>query len=204
MARSPSQALKYRRLMLLAILAAITACVQQLHGVEIGSRIGSYQTVDASGKFQSLQQYSGKIVVLFFWSFKCPVSLAYADRMAEFQNKYRNRGVVLLGVAAAANESQEEIRANAENLKVTIPILMDSEGELMDRLEATHTPSVFIVDQNGLLRYRGAPDNNKMPDDKGRASYMNDAVDSLLDGRPINTPETQVFGCSIKRRRIRE
>ena len=210
MVESLPQIPEYRRhklrnlMMALAIVIMNPGCMRLLHAVEIGSKLGDFHAMDASGGVQSSRLYPGKIVVLFFWSFKCPVSLAYADRMVEFQNKYRNRGVVLLGVAAAANESQEEIRANAANLKITAPILVDSDGELMDRLEATHTPSVYILDQNGVLRYKGAPDNNKMPEDKGRVSYMDDAVESLLDGRPINTPETQVFGCSIKRRRIRE
>jgi hypothetical protein len=63
---------------------------------------------------------------------------------------------------------------------------------------------MLILDQNRILRYRGEPDNNKEPDDKGRVAYMDDAAESLHSGRPINAPETQVFGGSIKRRRIRE
>jgi peroxiredoxin len=179
-------------------------CPQPPPSAEIGSKLHNFQMTDVSGKIQSLKQYEGKIVVLFFWSFKCPVSLAYIDRMEALRNKYGNQGVILLGVASGINESQEEIRANALNLDIKIPILLDSDGELMDKLGATHTPSVFILDQDAVLRYRGAPDNNRAPGDKGRVAYINDAIESLLNGRAISVPETLVFGCSIKRRRIKE
>jgi peroxiredoxin len=190
--------------MLLVLGAAIAVCARPVSAAEIGSRLDNFQMTDISGKIQSLKQYEGKIVVLFFWSFKCPVALAYVDRMEALHKKYGNQGVILLGVASGINESQEELRANVSNLKITVPILLDSDGDLMDKFGATHTPSVFILDQNAVLRYRGAPDNNRAPGDKGRASYMDDAIESLFSGRAISVPETQVFGCSIKRRRIKE
>jgi peroxiredoxin len=189
---------------LLALGAVKAVCSQPLPAAEIGSKLDNFQMTDVSGKIQSLKQYEGKIVVLFFWSFKCPVSLAYVDRMEALRNNYGNQGVILLGVASGINESQEEIRANALNLMIKVPILLDSNGELMDRLGATHTPSVFILDQDAVLRYRGAPDNNRSPGDKGRIAYIDDAIESLLNGRAISVPVTPAFGCSIKRRRIKE
>jgi alkyl hydroperoxide reductase subunit AhpC len=189
---------------LLVLGAAEAVCSQPLPAAEIGSKLDNFQMTDVSGKIQSLRQYEGKIVVLFFWSFKCPVSLTYVDRMEALRNKYGNQEVILLGVASGLNESQEEIRANASNLKIKVPILLDSDGDLMDKLGATHTPSVFILDQNAVLRYRGAPDNNRTPGEKGRVAYMDEAIESLLNGRAISVPETPVFGCSIKRRRIKE
>ena len=167
---------------------------------EIGSKIANFEMQDAQGEVQSLQSRSGKIVVLFFWSFKCPAALAYAERMQALQDAYRDKGVVVLGVASAANESPREIRANAANLKVTIPILLDADGDLAAELGATHTPSAFVLDQKSLLRYRGAPDNNKPAGDKSRIAYLEEAINALLDGSTIRSPETKPFGCILKRR----
>jgi peroxiredoxin len=190
----------------LAVLCSLAVTAGYAHPVapvEIGSRVGDFQLQDADGKIQSLKSYSGRIVVLFFWSFKCPVSLVYADRMEALQYKYRDRGIVVLGVAAP-NETQEEIRANTANLKITVPVLLDSEGELVDKLGATHTPSVFILDEKSILRYKGAPDNNKLPGDKGRVTFMDDVIDALLAGSLVRTSETKTFGCNIKGRGFRE
>ena len=178
--------------------------VPQGRTAEIGSEIGNFTLQDISGTAHSLQHYSGKIVILVFWSFKCPVSLAYDDRMKTLQDKYGDQKVVVLGVASAANESPAEIRANAANLNLEVPVLLDSEGDLAKELGASHTPSVFIIDSARALRYKGALDNNKKEREGGRTAYAEDAIDAILAGRPVPVPETKPFGCSIKMRGIKE
>jgi peroxiredoxin len=171
---------------------------------DLGSQIGNFQLPDVSGTTRSLQAYSGKIVVFVFWSFKCPVSLAYSERMQELQDKYADKGVVTFGIASAANESPAEIRANLNNLHLTVPVLMDSEGSLAEKLGATHTPSVFILDGDAILRYKGALDNNKNAGERGKVAYAEDAIDALLARRPVLVPETKPFGCGLRWRGIKE
>jgi peroxiredoxin len=166
---------------------------------QIGTKVADFLLRDTSGRQHSPSGHSGKILVLEFWSFKCPVSLAYNDRVAALQDKYRSRGVVVLAVAANENESPAEIARNADNLKVPFPILLDRDGRVATQLQATHTPSVFILDGNGILRYRGAVDNNRQVGRPGRRAFVEDALDALLAGRPVDQPITKEFGCRIKR-----
>jgi peroxiredoxin len=177
----------------LLILPSLTVAFQA------GEKVANFQLKDTTGKDYSLSQYAGSVVVLEFWSFKCPVSLAYRDRMEDLEKKYRPRGVVLLAVASNRNETPAEIARNAENLKMTYPVLLDTDGIVAERLGATHAPSVFIVDRSGVLRYRGAIDNNRTPGQGGRVAYAEDALDALLAGRPVQTPATREFGCTIRR-----
>jgi peroxiredoxin len=198
-----------RNRILYATTVAVLWAAAETHGnpsvpIQIGTSVGKVQLQDVTGNIYSLQSYSGKIVILFFWSFKCPVSLAYGNRMEALQEKYGNRGVAVLAVASGANETPQEIRANTRYLNITVPVLLDAEGELAEKFGATHTPSVFLLDRKTVLRYRGAPDNNKSPEDKGRAAYIDEAIDALLDGRPVSVPETKPFGCNINRRRFNE
>jgi peroxiredoxin len=178
--------------------------IQSVHSADIGSKIDNFQLPDTAGTTHSLRAYSGKIVALFFWSFKCPVSLFYNDRLNGLRDKYRNSEVVVLGVDSAANESSAEIIANIEHSKITAPILLDLEGNLAEKVGATQTPSVFVIDGNRILRYRGALDNNRKEDEKGRIAYVEDAIDALIAGRAVPTSETRPFGCSIRRQEIKE
>ena len=175
-------------------------CAGAVAGTEVGSKLQNFQLKDASGTSRSLESYSGKILVFVFWSFKCPVSLAYDDRVEKMQAKYSDKGVVVLGVASGASDNAEEIRANAANLKIQFPILLDTEGDLAEKLGATHTPDIFIFDRESVLRYKGALDNNKKPGESGRIAYAEDAIDAILAGRAAPVSETRPFGCSIKRR----
>jgi peroxiredoxin len=166
---------------------------------QIGEKVAGFSIADTDDRVHTLEQYSGKILVLEFWSFKCPVALAYNERLAELQSKYRNRGVTFLAVASNKNESPAEVQRNRENLKLPFPVLLDRDGTMADRLGATYTPSIVILDGTGMLRYRGAIDNNKRNGEKGRIPYAEEVLDALLGGRPAPQSETQVFGCSIRR-----
>ena len=187
-----------RRYAALLIFAAI-----KLHpclaGAQIGEKAAGFSLTDSEGKPHALEDYEGKIVILEFWSFKCPVSLAYDDRVSVLLSKFGKRGVVVLGIASNKNESAVAVKRNAENLHLPFPVMMDPDGSVAERLGATHTPSIAILDRTGVLRYRGAIDNDKRDDERGRMPYAEEALGALLSGQPPPMAETKVFGCSIKR-----
>jgi len=188
---------------LLIIWGGIVAHMPSACSTDVGSKIIIPSAIQVVNGPQSLE-LRDKLMVLVFWSFKCPVALAYDDRMNELQDKYGNKGVVVFGVASAANETSAQIRANTANLNLKVPVMLDSEGSLAEILEATHAPSVFILDKNSILRYKGSLDNNKKAGESGRIAYVEDAIDAILAARPVAVPETRPFGCSIKRRGIKE
>ena len=54
-----------------------------------------------------------------------------------------------------------------------------------------------MVDADGRLRYRGAPDAD-YGDATQNAAWLRDALDAVLDGRDPDPAETDPVGCSIK------
>jgi peroxiredoxin len=168
-------------------------------GSDVGDRVGDFRLTDANGTDHALAGYSGKVVVLAFWSFKCPVALAYNDRLRSLQERYAGRGVVVLAIDSSANESAAEVKKNAANLGLSFPVLMDPDGAVAERLGATHTPHIFLLDRGGVIRYQGAIDNNKHPGDGGRVAHVEEALDAMLAGRAVQLPETPPFGCTIRR-----
>ncbi len=180
------------------LLWTFSVGAQQAVAAEIGSKVPNFQLPDASGENRSLRSFGGKAVAIVFWSYKCPVSLAYVERVEELRKKYGTKGVNVLEIAAGGNETPAEIRANITNLKISVPVLLDPDGNVAEKLGATHSPSIFIVDGEGVLRYKGALDNNKRPGESGRISYAEDALDCILSGREVPVAETRPFGCSIK------
>jgi len=183
-------------LVLLALVPTPCAVAQ----APLGAAIRGFQLEEPGGAPHPLDRHGGRIVVLAFWSFKCPVALGYTPRIAELADRYADRGVDVLAVGASANESGVEIQRNAANLRLAFPVLIDRDGLLAEKLGVTHTPSVFVLDRSGALRYRGALDNNKRPGEAGRASYAADAIDALLAGSAPPAAETRQFGCALRRR----
>ncbi len=186
----------------IALLYVLGAChAFSSPAADIGSKIANFQLTDNSGESWSLRNYAGKTVVLVFWSCKCPISLSYDSRVEELRTRYAAQGIVVAGVASNTNETPEEIRANLANRKMLLPVLLDSEGNLAEKLGATHTPSVFVIDGNEILRYKGAFDNNKKPGESGRIAYVEEALNAILAGQEIRLKETGSFGCGIKQGR---
>ncbi len=189
-----------RAIAVILLLAACAADRSAAAAAGIGDKIANFDLQDTAGNRHALSSYSGKVVVLAFWSYKCPTALAYNDRIAALQARNGSRGVVVLAVASNTNETGTEIQRNAANLGLTFPILLDTDAVLADRLGATVTPTLFILDRDGILRYKGALDNKEKPGDKNREAYAEDAIEAILAGRPVAVTETQPSGCSIKRK----
>jgi len=187
---------------LCAVFATVLIALQSPAASVVGTRLDNFQLVDSFGKAHSLNDYKGKIVILAFWSFKCPVSLAYDRRLAELAEQYGPKGVVILGIDSNSDESAEAIQKNAASLDLAYPILLDPDGVVADRLGATHTPTIFILDRDFVVRYAGMVDNGKKPGEKGRESYAAQALDAILAGKAVAVEETKGGGCSIKRRTL--
>ena len=78
-------------------------------------------------------------------------------------------------------------------------VLMDADHSVADRYEAQTTPHVFIADEFGLLRYRGAFDDVAFRQREATQFYVKNAVDALLNGNMPNPSDTKPFGCTIVR-----
>lgn len=167
---------------------------------QLGAKAPEFRLQDTAGNAHSLSSYAGRTVILFFWSFKCPVSLAYDERVNALRDRFGAGKLVVLGVDSNSNESAAEIRRNAENLRLTYPILLDEDGSLADKLQATLSPSFYLIDSQGILRYQGALDNSRKPSDRSRVGYLEQALDDLFAGRPVAAPESAPSGCAIRRR----
>ena len=66
---------------------------------------------------------------------------------------------------------------------------------------ATRTPHVYIlekVSEGNIVRYIGAIDDSSRNPEKVRTKYVENAIDSLLEGVLPKTNSTKAIGCSIK------
>ena len=190
----------YVALFLGCVLATCTSRPAQ--AAQIGSRVPDFRLSDSAGKLHSAKDYSGRIVVVAFWSFKCPVSLVYDDRLRELGEKYGSGRVSILAVDSNSNESAPEVARNAQNRNLRYPILIDEDGDVADKLQATLVPSFYVFDAAGILRYQGPLDNGKKPGDRARIPYLEQALDELLSGRSVSNPEFPFSGCAIRRRTL--
>ena len=106
--------------------------------------------------------------------------------------------VVLLSIAANRNESIQSVEEAAKTRNLPT-VLIDAEHVVADLYEAVTTPHAFVVDREGILRYRGAVDDVSFRQHEPTRFYLREAVEALLAGRPLEVTESQSFGCMIVR-----
>jgi hypothetical protein len=90
------------------------------------------------------------------------------------------------------------LAAAARRRKVPF-VLRDADGSVADRYGAQTTPHVFLINRQGILRYRGAVDDVSFRQREPTRFYLREAVEALLAGRLPEVADVQPFGCTIVR-----
>jgi peroxiredoxin len=156
-----------------------------------------FELPDLGGKVHTLNEYRGRIVILNFWSCECPHSERADNQIIQSLAKW-NGEVVLLPIAANQNESAQSVEASARDRDLPT-VLLDAERVVADLYEAVTTPHVFVMDADGILRYRGAVDDVTFRNRKATRFFLNEAVEALIDGRLPALTEMPAYGCTIVR-----
>lgn len=139
-----------------------------------------------------------KATVVMFVATQCPVSNDYNARMVKLAQDYSPKDVRFIGINSNKQESIEEVAKHAKTHSFPFPVLIDVGNVVADRYDAQVTPQVYLIDQKGVLRYKGRIDDSQ--DVSGvKSQDLRSALDAVLAGREVATTETRAFGCSIKR-----
>jgi thiol-disulfide isomerase/thioredoxin len=178
--------------------------------LEIGSTVPeTVRLMDFEGKPTSFKDLRGKIVIVHFWSDRCPAE-KHADPIFQaMEKKYADsKDVVLLGIASNQNElgakpgesddyakHYESLRKKRDELGYKHTILADHGNAVSDLFGAKTTPHCFVIDQKGVLQYGGALDDD-LPGKKGdqATNYLVNAATALLEGKKPEVASTKPYG----------
>jgi peroxiredoxin len=165
--------------------------------MKINHPVPDFELPDLDGRFHHLSDYRGKIVIINFWSCECPQS-ERTDKaiMTMFMQWYDN--VVILSIASNRNENLRALKtaANGRHLPT---VLLDADCAVADLFNAQTTPHVFVVDRDGVLRYRGSVDDVTFRQNVPARFFLDEAVESLLEGHLPTLAESPAYGCAIVR-----
>lgn len=81
------------------------------------------------------------------------------------------------------------------------PYLFDEGQKVYPVYGATRTPHVFLLnkeDENLLVKYIGAIDNNHASAKDADEKFLANAVDAVMVGKKPSPDFTKAIGCSIK------
>lgn len=164
----------------------------------IGDSAPAHELPDTDGNHHALHEDGATTVVVFTCN-HCPYALAWHDRLAGVAGDYDVRFLYVNPNNAETHpgDSYEAMQERVAGESWTFPYLRDESQEAARAFGAQTTPDVFVLDAEGRLRYRGAPDSDHR-DESQDAAWLREALDSLLAGEDVARAETEPVGCSVK------
>ncbi len=193
-----------------AILAlSLALCCGSAFALKPGDSAPEFKGTDSNGKTETLTQYRGKYVVLEWTNQGCPYTQKHYEsgNMEALQKKWTAKGVVWLSVISSAPGEQGFQTASQENgylarMKAApTAVLLDPSGTIGRAYDAKTTPHMFVIDPQGRIVYEGAIDDQPTPDPsslKIARNYVSEALEEAMAGKPVATPVTRAYGCSVK------
>ena len=182
-------------------LAGRSLAEDQTATASIGSKAPNFTLQDQNGKNVSLRDFAGKIVVLEWTNPQCPyVQRQYQEKtMTTLASDYAAKNVAWLAVNSSDFATNDSNLQWAVQQNIAYPILNDSNGTVGHAYGATNTPDMYVIGTDGTLLYQGAIDNDP-EGDKGseKVNYVKTALDEILSGKPVATPQTKPYGCGVK------
>lgn len=178
-----------------------------------GAQAPDFNLPGVDGKYYSLADFaSSKILVVIFSCNHCPTAQAYEDRMIAITKDYQDKGVGVLAISPNSplgllyeelgytdlNDDYSAMVERARYKGYNFPYLYDGDTEATSiKYGPVATPHVYVFDAERKLRYQGRLDASEKPG-SANAEDVRQAIDELLAGKAVTTPETKTFGCSTK------
>ncbi len=174
-----------------------------------GKAAPAFERKDLKGSVQSLAAHRGHFVVLEWTNYDCPFVKKHYEtgRMQALQKRLAADGVVWLSVCSSAPGKQGHLTPGAWEARMKAlgaapaALLVDADGTLGRLYGARNTPQMAVIDPAGILIYAGAIDdqpgiNREIMDQA--VNYVARAIEEARAGKPVTTPVTKPYGCSVK------
>jgi AhpC/TSA family len=165
--------------------------------VRVGERAPGFSLPDTEG----VEHSPDGVTVVVFTCNHCPYALAWHERILDAARDHPDVRFLAVNPNDAERYPRDSFEAMRERVEADggwpMPYLRDETQELARAYGAQTTPDVFVLDAEGTLRYRGAPDEDYRDPSKG-AVWLRGALDAVLGGRDPDPAETRPVGCSVK------
>ncbi|MEZ5172315.1 MAG: thioredoxin family protein [Bacteroidia bacterium] len=190
---------------LLGVFLILTSFNTQ-EGYHVGDIARDFSLKNIDGQMVSLESLGARGYVVVFTCNHCPFAKKYEERLVKLNNITKPKGYPV--VAINPNDVEQYPEDSFENMKIraaekgfNFPYLYDESQEIARAYGATKTPHVFLLQKikgEFVVQYIGAIDDNTDDEAAVKIKYVENAVDALIQGNPIEPSSTKAIGCSIK------
>ncbi|NIW46980.1 MAG: redoxin domain-containing protein [candidate division Zixibacteria bacterium] len=158
-----------------------------------------------SGKMTSLSELkSDTATVIMFICNHCPFVRHVQHELVRLANDYQPKGISFIAISSNdveqyPQDSPQRMREVAEELGYPFPYLFDETQQVARAYQAACTPDFYIFDSDLKCVYRGQLDDSRPGNDiPVTGKDVRSALDSVLQGKPVDENQRPSVGCNIK------
>ncbi len=127
-----------------------TEAIELTPAPEVGHPAPDFTLSDLDGNLVRLSDFQGKVVFINFWATWCPPCRAEMPEIEAVHQKYKDKGVVVLGVDIS--EPENTVRQYIQKGGFSWTIVLDSTGEVARDYQIAAIPTSFFLDREGIIR----------------------------------------------------
>ncbi|VTU20788.1 cytochrome c biogenesis protein DipZ [Variovorax sp. PBL-E5] len=104
----------------------------------------------------SAQALRGKVVLVDFWTFSCVNCLNALPHVREWNRKYKDQGLVVVGVHApefAYEKNINNVKRAVSDLDVQFPVAIDNNFTIWRAFNNNYWPAHYFIDAKGRIRF---------------------------------------------------
>ncbi|WP_430815953.1 redoxin domain-containing protein [Carboxylicivirga sp. RSCT41] len=127
--------------------------LMKIQMTKIGDPAIGFTIDNAQGQKVSLADYKGKVVIIDFWASWCKPCRAANPMMVELYNKYKGKGLEIIGISLDTNKESWLQAVKQDKLPwEQLSTLEGFECPVGFKYGVTAIPHLFVVDKEGILR----------------------------------------------------
>jgi len=170
----------------------------------VGNYAPDFELPGIDKQVHHLRRYLEKFLAVGVISMcnQCPYVRLYIDRLKEIQGEFAQQGFSLIGMNGSdgnenPTESFDNMQAFALMHELNFPYLWDPTQDTSRSFGALVTPMAFLIDKDGIVRYKGQIDDNPEDPRSVKEQYLKKAIACLFQGQEIHIPQTKPVGTSL-------
>lgn len=172
--------------------------------LEIGDTAPDFSLPGTDGKSYSLSDFAdAKTLVMSFTCNHCPFVLGSDEVTRATVEKYQDKGVAFIGINSNsvnthAEDSFDRMVARMEEHRFPWVYLYDESQEVALAYGALRTPHFYVFDGDRKLVYTGRGVDSPREADKITVNDLENTLEAIVAGKPVDTPVTNPIGCNVK------
>jgi len=108
---------------------------------------------DLQGQKHQLSNFKGKVVMVNFWATYCTPCVKEMPSIQRLNSRLKDTQFQILAIDVAEDRAAIEAFLKRFKIAITFPILIDTEGNVVEAWGVGTVPTTFIIDPQGTLRY---------------------------------------------------